>query len=680
MPAREAPRFVTPVLPGRPHAYYGALHVRPDQLRKEQKDVDAPIAPTPASPATPPEPRRPPNEVADAAAAGDAGRLEALLDGGGALNSAAPNAPLPLHAAASRGHAAAVALLLDRGAIADLANGEGETALSLAALNGHDAVVQLLLDRGADPRLPDRDGWSPLHNACSRGHLACARLLLAAGADPNARNGTATTPLMSAAPHPPLIPALLAAGADPLLRNQFGESAYDLAAQAELSLSCTLLAAAEDPPVPAAERTAELAVLHENQRSAVLSRTFSPSNLSRSDPGGAWSTPSGAPAHPDAYRVPEGWYWLGEWKVDPSREGTDAEGWDYARSFDATEWAAGMPSNPGLGSWVRRRRWIRAMKRRREGEPQGGRRAEGGALPAADDYLAKAKAMLAEGGGETDQGRTERAIEVLLAGISRDREGKRKAEAAALARRLLEEAEEAAAAAPAPTVSPDEQDGAGLGDEADAADASAPELDAEPTPEGPPSPLSQGPATTWQLDEDAPVCNGCGKRFGLFLRRHHCRWCGKIFCAACASRRIPFNRREPDIVHRVDDACHAYLTSPDSPLLQRPLRTSRSRGGASPSPNPLPRIAVRAPTSPTGTAEPPSAVDSLVLCPACGTSLLAFPTEEAREKHMRECFERNTSRGIGDRYVTRVLDEGMPGKECGICFVGGVRCGATTNR
>ena len=31
----------------------------------------------------------------------------------------------------------------------------------------------------------------------------------------------------------------------------------------------------------------------------------------------------------------------------------------------------------------------------------------------------------------------------------------------------------------------------------------------------------------WQKDSDAKTCNACKKAFGLFVRRHHCRRCGK---------------------------------------------------------------------------------------------------------------------------------------------------------
>ncbi|KAI0049434.1 FYVE-domain-containing protein [Auriscalpium vulgare] len=45
----------------------------------------------------------------------------------------------------------------------------------------------------------------------------------------------------------------------------------------------------------------------------------------------------------------------------------------------------------------------------------------------------------------------------------------------------------------------------------------------------------------WKPDADAPHCDTflCSKPFSLLDRRHHCRKCGGVFCAACSSRTTP---------------------------------------------------------------------------------------------------------------------------------------------
>ncbi|KAI8869289.1 hypothetical protein GQ42DRAFT_123974, partial [Ramicandelaber brevisporus] len=58
----------------------------------------------------------------------------------------------------------------------------------------------------------------------------------------------------------------------------------------------------------------------------------------------------------------------------------------------------------------------------------------------------------------------------------------------------------------------------------------------------PRTPLSPFPHTLsmseWEPDENASHCRGCGTRFTLFYRRHHCRRCGQVRCDNCTSRRF----------------------------------------------------------------------------------------------------------------------------------------------
>ncbi|KAJ1890130.1 hypothetical protein LPJ66_007659 [Kickxella alabastrina] len=45
------------------------------------------------------------------------------------------------------------------------------------------------------------------------------------------------------------------------------------------------------------------------------------------------------------------------------------------------------------------------------------------------------------------------------------------------------------------------------------------------------------PESAWEADDAATGCRQCGRSFSLFLRRHHCRRCGLLFCVSCSSKR-----------------------------------------------------------------------------------------------------------------------------------------------
>ncbi|KAJ2803329.1 hypothetical protein H4R20_002939 [Coemansia guatemalensis] len=47
-------------------------------------------------------------------------------------------------------------------------------------------------------------------------------------------------------------------------------------------------------------------------------------------------------------------------------------------------------------------------------------------------------------------------------------------------------------------------------------------------------------APVWDPDESADRCYICFRDFTLFMRRHHCRACGKIVCNACSRKNIVF--------------------------------------------------------------------------------------------------------------------------------------------
>ncbi|KAI8985085.1 hypothetical protein BDB01DRAFT_96137 [Pilobolus umbonatus] len=79
----------------------------------------------------------------------------------------------------------------------------------------------------------------------------------------------------------------------------------------------------------------------------------------------------------------------------------------------------------------------------------------------------------------------------------------------------------------------------------------------------------------WESDVDVKECRGCRRRFGLIVRRHHCRCCGLIHCDRCTQSRAylepsqiiqdPHNTIEPLEMlashhQRVCDLCYARLS------------------------------------------------------------------------------------------------------------------------
>lgn len=84
-------------------------------------------------------------------------------------------------------------------------------------------------------------------------------------------------------------------------------------------------------------------------------------------------------------------------------------------------------------------------------------------------------------------------------------------------------------------------------------------------------------APVWVPDSQAPICMKCEVKFTFTKRRHHCRACGKVFCAACCSlksRLMYMDRKEA----RVCVTCHRALMNAQA--------LENMGGGCNQSPNP----------------------------------------------------------------------------------------------
>jgi uncharacterized protein len=145
--------------------------------------------------------RTPELDVFEAATAGDAKRVAALVDADPALAEAvARDGYSPLGLASFFKRRDVVKVLLERGAKPSVpSRDQGFTPLhSAVATDAGDAIheiVRLLLDAGADPNAKSHEGGTPLHSAAFTGDLAIAKLLLASGADLEATDGKGRTAL-----------------------------------------------------------------------------------------------------------------------------------------------------------------------------------------------------------------------------------------------------------------------------------------------------------------------------------------------------------------------------------------------------------------------------------------------------------------------------------------------------
>jgi ankyrin repeat protein len=145
--------------------------------------------------------RAPALDVFEAATAGDAERVAALVDADRSLaNAVARDGYTPLGLAAFFKRGDVVKTLLERAADPSLpSRDQGFTPLHSAVANdaagSERDIVRLLLEAGADPNAKSHEGGTPLHSAAFTGDLDIAEMLLAYGADPSATDPKSFTPL-----------------------------------------------------------------------------------------------------------------------------------------------------------------------------------------------------------------------------------------------------------------------------------------------------------------------------------------------------------------------------------------------------------------------------------------------------------------------------------------------------
>ena len=138
--------------------------------------------------------------------------------------------------AASAGDADAVQALLARGLGVNAKNDDGSTALIAASANGHRELVQALLAKGANVNAKTTAGMNSLMWASRQGDSEVVRALLTKGADVNAKTTAGITALMVASRqgNREIVQSLLAKGADVNAKLNDGTTALKMATSAEL--------------------------------------------------------------------------------------------------------------------------------------------------------------------------------------------------------------------------------------------------------------------------------------------------------------------------------------------------------------------------------------------------------------------------------------------------------------
>lgn len=174
----------------------------------------------------------------------------------------------------------------------------------------------------------------------------------------------------------------------------------------------------------------------------------------------------------------------------------------------------------------------------------------------------------------------------------------------------------------------------------------------------------------WEHDADATECRGCGRRFTFFLRKHHCRRCGRIYCDACSCHRAHLTASElvidpgvPEMLlsessgpSRICNRCDAERQLPEA---------LRSRQGIDALSTGVDVSAIAGDMSDVS-----SRASELNECPVCGKTLAALGDSAAQEEHVRQCLENGGGGSVQEgRYLVYKLNEGpIVGKECQICL------------
>lgn len=129
--------------------------------------------------------------------------------------------------------------------------------------------------------------------------------------------------------------------------------------------------------------------------------------------------------------------------------------------------------------------------------------------------------------------------------------------------------------------------------------------------------LSLSRRVRWVPNEDASNCMDCGDVFTFYRRKHHCRYCGNIYCWKCSSKQMPIPSLGYHQPVRVCEFCWEILnqgTKESSNEIEEKEELKEVLGDQ------IPSIAFSAPSN-------------IAFCEKCKGTIDPFNSEQLPEKH-----------------------------------------------
>ena len=170
-------------------------------------------------------------DMLDAAARGDAKKLERLIGAGAPLDPLDGAGQTPLLLAVQGNHVAAAEVLIKAGSGINTQASNMDTPWLLAGALGRTDMLRLMIPRGPNLSIRNRFGGNALIPACERAHVESVKLLLTTRIDVNHINNLGWTCLLEivilgdgGARHIEVAKLVLAAGADANIADKDGVS------------------------------------------------------------------------------------------------------------------------------------------------------------------------------------------------------------------------------------------------------------------------------------------------------------------------------------------------------------------------------------------------------------------------------------------------------------------------